>query len=117
MNLILTVVLCLVDDEPMSNFDISEEIDTILFAGHESASKTISFCLYNIAKYSNVQEKVFEELKSVFGDNFENPISLKSLNDLKYLEWVIMETLRLYPPVTFYGRRAEKNLEISKKYF
>lgn len=47
------------------------------------------------------------------GDDAEKPITLKDLNNLNYLELVIKETLRLYPPVPFYGRKVREDFYLS----
>jgi cytochrome P450 family 4 len=66
----------------------------------------ISFTLYNLAKYPEIQQKVFEEVKSNLGDG---NASMQDLNGLNYLELVIKETLRLYSSVPFYGRHLTED--------
>jgi cytochrome P450 family 4 len=103
-----------IDGKPLTNMDIREEVDTFMFEGHDTTSSGIAFCLYNIAKHPDVQQKAFDEIKSVIGDDENKPVTLMNLNDLKYLEMVIKETLRLYPSIPAYGRKMVENVEISK---
>lgn len=100
-----------INGQPLSNMDIREEVDTFMFAGHDTASSGISFCLYNIAKYQDVQQKVYDEIRRVIGDK---PHTQMDLNDLQYLERVIKESLRLFPPVPFIGRKMKADTVISK---
>jgi cytochrome P450 family 4 len=72
----------------------------------------ISFALYNLAKYPEIQQKVFEEARAVFGDDVTKPVTMHNLNDLRYLELVIKETLRLYPSVPFFGRKIREEITI-----
>lgn len=68
--------------------------------------------LYNLAKYPDIQQKVFEEARTVFGDEPLQAGTMHNLNDLHYLDLVIKETLRLYPSVPFYGRKVREEIVI-----
>lgn len=106
MPLIDTLLRTNVDGEPLSNRDIEDEVNTFLFAGHDTTSHALSFFLYNVAKYPTVQEKVFEEIITVFGGVPENSqISIRKLSELKYLEAVIKESMRMFATIPFIGRQ------------
>lgn len=106
MPLIDTLLRTNVDGEPLSNQDIEDEVNTFLFAGHDTTSHTLSFFLYNVGKYPEVQEKIFEEIIGVFGGVPENTeLSTRKLNELKYLEAVIKESMRMYATTPFIGRQ------------
>lgn len=66
-----------VEDKPLTNEDIREEVDNFMFAGHDTTTTTIVFLLYNLAKYPEVQAKVFNEIMSVFGPNANEEITIK----------------------------------------
>lgn len=103
-----------IDGKPLSNMDIREEVDTFMFEGHDTTTSGIAFCMYNLAKHPEVQQKAFEEIRNVIGDDVNKKVTQKDLNDLHYLELVIKETLRLYPSVPVFGRKISENVEISK---
>lgn len=92
-----------INDEPLSNSDIREEVDTFLFAGHDTTTTALSFVFFCLAKYPEIQQKVYEEIVEKIGSD-EN-VTLLKLNDLPYTDLVIKESLRLFPPVAYYGRR------------
>ena len=96
-----------VDGQPLSDTDIREEVDTFMFEGHDTTTSGIAFCLYNLAKNSELQENVFEEVQSCGDDG----LNLNALNNLKYLELVIKETLRLYPSVPYFSRTLNQDVE------
>lgn len=74
-------------------------------AGFESSSATMSFALYELARNPEIQEKVREEIRQLLGVSGEN-ISLKDIDSLEYMQMVINETLRLYPPLPFLDREC-----------
>lgn len=85
--------------------------------GHDTTTSGITFCLYNIAKHPEVQEKCIEEIVSVFGTDGKQPITLSQLNQLAYLDMVIKESLRLYPSVPLIGRKAMEDIKLSMNLF
>ena len=86
---------------------IQEEVDTFMFEGHDTTA--VSWTLYLLSLHPDVQKKVQEEIDAVW-------VKDQSLDDkiteLKYLECVIKEVLRLYPPVTLYGRKMKRDVSI-----
>ncbi|XP_062557215.1 cytochrome P450 4d1-like [Armigeres subalbatus] len=88
-------------------------IDTFMFEGHDTTTSAISFLTGILAKYPDVQQKVYDEVRSVIGDNSNVPVTLSMLNQLNYLDLVIKETLRLYPSVPIFGRALLENQEIN----
>ncbi|CAO1432822.1 unnamed protein product [Diamesa hyperborea] len=101
-----------IDGQPLSDSDIQEEVDTFMFEGHDTTTSAISFAFYNIAKYPEVQQKIYEESRSVLGDDLMKSVTLSQLNELHYLELCIKETLRLYPSVPFYGRKLSNDVTV-----
>ncbi|KAL7042777.1 hypothetical protein ACKWTF_001273 [Chironomus riparius] len=97
-----------IDNKPLSNEDIQEEVDTFTFAGHDTTTNAICFTLYMIAKHPEVQEKLNKEIQEVLGDE---ELTFKSLNEFKYLELVIKESLRLYPPAPIIARRLFEEVD------
>lgn len=46
---------------------IQEEVDTFIFEGYDTTSSGILFCLFMIATHTVEQQKIYEEIRSVFG--------------------------------------------------
>ncbi|KAG8902485.1 hypothetical protein FRC00_005948 [Tulasnella sp. 408] len=80
------------DTEKMSDQEVMDQIYTMLVAGHETTSTSLSWLLYDLAnpKYQSIQSKLREELLSVETDR----PSMEELNALPYLDAVVRETLR-----------------------
>ncbi|XP_049871939.1 cytochrome P450 4C1-like [Pectinophora gossypiella] len=80
---------------------IREEVNTFMFEGHDTTATALTFGLMLLADHEEVQERVREEIERVVGSRVP---TMTDLGELKYLEAVIKETLRLYPSVPFIAR-------------
>ncbi|KAG5669758.1 hypothetical protein PVAND_000052 [Polypedilum vanderplanki] len=86
---------------------------TFLFfiAGFETSSSTLTFVLYNLALNQDIQDKLRDEIKSTIL-KYDNKITYEAMNDMKYLQMVIDETLRLQGPVLGQIRIADNDYQI-----
>lgn len=75
---------------------IQEEVDTFVFEGFDTTMTAITFILFAIANHQDVQQRLYEEIEALDGEH--------NYNNLQYMDAVIKESLRLYPPVPFIGR-------------
>ncbi|XP_017787233.1 PREDICTED: cytochrome P450 4d2-like [Nicrophorus vespilloides] len=98
-----------IDGKPLTNEEIRQEVDTFLFEGHDTTSAAISFTCYNLSKNPEVQKLAYEEICRVLPT--DRAVTIEDLQNLKYLEMVIKESLRLYPSVPFHGRVVGKEFE------
>ncbi|CAF3368464.1 unnamed protein product, partial [Rotaria socialis] len=80
-----------------------------LAAGFETTSVLLSFFFYVMAIEPIVQEKVYEEIQQELGDD---EISYEKVNQLQYLDMVINETLRMYPPFIKLDRVASQDYQL-----
>ncbi|CAD7091456.1 unnamed protein product [Hermetia illucens] len=91
--------------KPLTNADIREEVDTFMFEGHDTTASGIAFTLYLLSRNADVQEKLYQELENAFGSKDEMGITNKNISGLEYLDMVIKESLRMFPPVPGIGRQ------------
>jgi len=79
----------------ISDSDIRDNVGVFFIAGHETTASSLTWLLSLIAKYPEVQDKARKEVLEHTKDGF----TYETLKDLQYLEWIIHETMRLYPTV------------------
>lgn len=67
-----------------------------------------------MACHQDIQERVFAEQKQIFGDS-KRPATFADTLQMHYLERVIFETLRMYPPVPVIAREVQENVKLASK--
>ncbi|KAG7244445.1 hypothetical protein INR49_030097 [Caranx melampygus] len=80
----------------MSEDEIVGQAFVFLLAGYETSSNTLAFTCYLLAIHPECQHKVQEEVDEFF-TRHDSP-DYTNVQELKYLDMVISEALRLYPP-------------------
>ncbi|CAF1339543.1 unnamed protein product [Rotaria sordida] len=80
-----------------------------LVAGYETTSVLMSCFFYVMATEPVIQEKVYEEIRQELGDD---EVTHEKLNQLPYLDMVISETLRMYPPGITFDRVASCDYQL-----
>jgi cytochrome P450 len=94
----------LTDDELLSN------CKTLLLAGHETTTTSMCAIMHLLAAHPDIQDKVREEVRSVVGNVLTVP-SLQQQKQLVYLNAVVREAQRMYPPAAqTIARRATQDI-------
>ncbi|CAG4941072.1 unnamed protein product [Colias eurytheme] len=93
----------------ISDEEIKEQVDTIMFEGHDTTAAGSSFFLSAMGIHQDIQDKVVEELDSIFGDS-DRPATFQDTLEMKYLERCLMETLRMFPPVPIIARHLKQDI-------
>ncbi|CAJ1379088.1 unnamed protein product [Effrenium voratum] len=99
--------------QKMSKAEVTDEILTLLAAGHETTGHTTSWALYEVARHPEVQAKMLAEVSTV--DLETLPLTqVQSLLPYSWMTW--QEALRLHPTVPFIPRQAEVDTTLGGKY-
>ena len=90
------------DRSPMSDTELIDEVMSLIVAGHETTGATLNALWYLLAMHPEVESALHAEVDGVeLAD-----LRLGSVEALRYTHQVILETLRLYPPVWILSRRC-----------
>jgi cytochrome P450 len=106
---------------------IIEQLKTFYFAGNDTTATTIAWATWLLSQHPEVvktlrkeldQKKIFRSLKSgdEIGSVERSGPSYEDLNNCPYLDAVIKETLRLYPPASTARYVADPNESYNKEY-
>lgn len=95
----------------LSDLQIRDEVMTLLFAGHDTTTSTVAFMFYELAKHPEVVAGLRAEQARELAGSQPTPEQLTGTG-LPYLESVLDETLRKYPPAWIGPRRAVESFEL-----
>jgi cytochrome P450 len=93
----------------LTDKQIRDHMLTFIAAGHETTANALAWTLYLLAEYPEVRAKLQDEINSVLGDRVP---TVDDLARLPYLEWVLNESMRLYPPAWMQMRRVIEEFEL-----
>ncbi len=94
---------------------IRDQLLTMLIAGHDTSTALLAWVWYLLGTNPEAMAQAKAEVDSVFSEQFSvnsNPPSVEQLNQLTYLDMVIKEALRLYPPIHVGNRRATEDMKL-----
>jgi cytochrome P450 len=102
----------------MTDIQLRDEVMTIFLAGHETTSNALTWTFYLLSQHPTVDDHMYDELKSVLGDNESSDSSrtptFRDVPKLVYTEKVLRESMRLYPPAWTIGRQAINDYKVDK---
>jgi enediyne biosynthesis protein E7 len=87
--------------QAMADKALIDEVMTIIVAGHETTAGTLNWVWYLLSQHATIESRLHAEVDALSADpEFED------LPALEYARQIIDETLRLYPPVWLFSRKA-----------
>lgn len=112
-NDLLTMLVRAKDPETgqgMTDQQLHDEVMNIFFAGHETTANLMTWAVFLLSQNMGALERAEAEVKEVLGDRLPEPDDIPKLG---YLNCVIRETLRLYPPAWLFARQAFEPNEVA----
>ncbi|XP_063930105.1 probable cytochrome P450 6a23 [Zophobas morio] len=102
------------DGKTLTLDEIAAQSFVFFIAGFETSSTTMAFALYELARHQDIQDKLRDEINTVLAKH-NGEITYESIQDMKYMDQVINETLRKYPPLAFLTRKCVKDYKIPEE--
>ncbi|KAF5272199.1 hypothetical protein FQA39_LY01281 [Lamprigera yunnana] len=97
--------------DQMTFLELRHEVDLFITAGSDTITTTTGYVLVCMGMYPDIQEEVAKELDEVFGKT-NRPITKDDLSKLIYMEKVVKETMRIYPPVPVIARSITEDVDL-----
>jgi cytochrome P450 len=104
---LLSMLLLAQDEEDegrrMSDRQVRDEAMTIFLAGHETTANALMWTWYLLSQDASVERALHDEIDGVLRGRLP---TIADIAALPYVERVVTEAMRLYPPAWIIGRRA-----------
>ncbi len=95
--------------EEFTDREIRDQVMTLMFAGHDTSTSTLTFMLHELTHHPEVTQRLREEQEQVLDG--ASPTATQLEKEMPYLDMVLDEVLRLYPPAWIGPRRAVREFE------
>jgi cytochrome P450 len=93
-----------------------DQVCVLFLAGHETSASALAMAVYLLGRFPQVQQRLRAEVLQVLGTRAGAPdrsLGFEELRQLSYGAAVFNETLRLYPPLSFFIRESQVDTELA----
>lgn len=91
--------------------DMTAQAFIFFFGGFESTSTLMCFAAYEVGINEDVQRRLQEEIDQAL-EKCNGKVTYDVMNDMKYLDAVVYEALRMYPSISAVDRVCVKSFEL-----
>ncbi len=95
--------------EAFTDREVRDQVMTLMFAGHDTSTSTLTFMMHELARHPDVLARLCDEQDRILGGAAPGVDQLE--REMPYLDMVLDEVLRLYPPAWIGPRRAVREFE------
>lgn len=92
--------------KPFTDRELLDELITLIVAGYETSAGTLNWTWYLLSRHPEVEARLLAEARACDVDANIASGDDPGFAGMQYTQQVLEETLRLYPPVWLYSRRA-----------
>ena len=99
-----------------SREQLLDQVCVLFLAGHETSASALGMAVYLLGCFPEVQQRLRAEVLEVLGSRAgapDRPLGFEDLRQLSYGAAIFNETLRLYPPLSFFSRESQSNTELA----
>jgi len=109
---LLSMLLMSVDEQDggqMTNKQVRDEAITLFVAGHETTANALAWTFYLLAQHPEIEQRLVAEINQALEGRLPTMVDLARM---PYLEMVIKESMRLYPPAWMTSREAQEDIQL-----
>lgn len=85
---------------------------SVMVAGFEATTDALSFCLYELARHPEHQVTLYDEIQTYISNK---ELTLDLINEMPFLDSLVIEILRLYPPLPMTDRIATRDYKVTNE--
>jgi cytochrome P450 len=103
--------------QAMINADLPEQemfdhFMTLICAGHDTTAFFISYLVWLLGQHQEIQDKLYNHIMERLGDR--NEVTADDFAEMKYLQYCMMETLRLYAIIPAVSRTVTEEIHLKE---
>jgi cytochrome P450 len=99
------------DESPASEQSLRDQVITIFLAGYETVANALSWTWYLLSQNPECERRFHEEID----DQLQGRLpTFDDVPRLRYVEMVLAESMRLYPPAWAMGRYARNDFQLGE---
>ncbi|KAM5443812.1 hypothetical protein MferCBS31731_001058 [Microsporum ferrugineum] len=95
--------------EPFCEDQLVSQLRTFMVAGHESSSNAVVWCLHLLSTHPIIQARLRSVINAAIR---EQTSTYETVQSIDYLDFVVKEVLRLFPPFVSVLRTASEDISI-----
>jgi cytochrome P450 len=99
------------DRSPESEQSLRDQVITIFLAGYETVANALSWTWYLLSQNSECERRFHEEIDRELQGRLP---TFDDIPRLRYVEMVLAESMRLYPPAWAMGRYARSDFQLGE---
>ncbi|GJQ81529.1 Cyp6a9 [Trypoxylus dichotomus] len=99
------------EQSPLTMNEAAAQAFIFFLAGFETTSTLLGFAMFELAIHQDMQEKARKDVMKAL-EKFDGKVTHDAIVDLPYVEMIILESLRKYPPAPAYLRRCTRTYKI-----
>ncbi|XP_044727716.1 cytochrome P450 9e2-like [Chrysoperla carnea] len=92
--------------------DITSQVVIFFLAGYANVAIIMAFAAYELALQPDLQKRLQKEIDTVLKEN-NGKLDYEVIKSMKFLDMVVTETLRKWPPSAALDRQCNKSFEIN----
>ncbi|XP_055541583.1 probable cytochrome P450 9f2 [Wyeomyia smithii] len=81
-------------------------------AGFDTVSTCLTFLIYELTLNRDVQDKLYEEIMETYHSLDGQSLTYDALQKMKYMDMVVSEALRMWPPIAAMDRLCVRDYEL-----
>lgn len=108
---LMNSLMNMLSDESLNISQVCAQSFFYFVAGYETTSTALTFCIYELSMNPDIQDKARREVLDVF-ENHQKKLTYECLNELVYLEKIVKESLRKWPPSVSIQREARVDYKV-----